>query len=129
MPRSCHRTRRGRLVDMRREPLRSPCSGCPCVCTRSRPGADVRRCRRVTPDPKPKVARIVAVGDIACDPDRAPTSTLPVTASTMWWARSCKRMVKRGADWFITLGDAQYEYGTYHDFRAEFHPAFRTCGR
>jgi 3',5'-cyclic AMP phosphodiesterase CpdA len=34
-------------------------------------------------------------------------------------------MVNRGADWFFTLGDAQYEYGQYRDFRAVFNPAFK----
>jgi hypothetical protein len=39
--------------------------------------------------------------------------------------RLVTRMVDRGADWFVTLGDAQYEYGRYRAFRAVFDPAFR----
>lgn len=72
----------------------------------------------------PKVVRLVSVGDIACDPD----SSYNDVAGYCQHARVgtlVKRMVNRGADWFITLGDAQYEYGTYDEFRQGFHPAFR----
>jgi hypothetical protein len=72
----------------------------------------------------PKVARIVAVGDIACDPD-SPYIDSPGLCQQDKVGHLVKRMVNRGADWFITLGDAQYEYGQYRDYQAVFDPAFR----
>jgi hypothetical protein len=72
----------------------------------------------------PKVARIVAVGDIACDPD-SPYIHTPGLCQQNKVGRLVKGMVNRGADWFFTLGDAQYEYGQYRDFRAVFNPAFK----
>ena len=72
----------------------------------------------------PKTTRIVAVGDIACDP-ASPFINSPGLCQQDRVGRVVQRMVRRGADWFFTLGDAQYEYGRYHDFRAEFDPAFR----
>ncbi|HUV47497.1 MAG TPA: metallophosphoesterase [Actinomycetes bacterium] len=73
---------------------------------------------------KPKVFRILSVGDIACDP------TSPYIKKRGYCQHDrvgalVKRMVKRGADSFVTLGDAQYETAKYKAFRAEFHPAFR----
>ena len=76
------------------------------------------------PDPRPKVVRIAAVGDIACDP-QSPYVDVAGYCQHDAVGKLVRGMVNRGADWFFTLGDAQYEYGTYHDFRAEFHPAFR----
>ncbi len=73
---------------------------------------------------KPKVVRLVAVGDIACDPD-SPYNDVAGYCQYDRVGTLVKRMVNRGADWFITLGDAQYEYGTYNDFRRGFHRAFR----
>jgi hypothetical protein len=72
----------------------------------------------------PQVARILAVGDIACDPD-SPYIHTPGLCQQNKVGRLVKGMVNRGADWFFTLGDAQYEYGQYRDFRAVFHPAFK----
>jgi 3',5'-cyclic AMP phosphodiesterase CpdA len=72
----------------------------------------------------PAVARLVAVGDIACDPD-SPYITVPGYCQHDRVGTLVKRMVHRGADWFVTLGDAQYEYGKYNAFMAEFDPAFR----
>ena len=76
-------------------------------------------------DPEPKVSRIVAVGDIACDPN-SPYIKTPGHCQHDRVGGLVKRMVNRGADQFITLGDAQYEYAKYNAFRAEFHPAFRS---
>jgi predicted phosphodiesterase len=73
---------------------------------------------------KPKVARIVSVGDIACDP-KSPYLKSPGSCQHDRVGALVKRMVNRGADWFITLGDAQYETAKYRAFRREFHPAFR----
>ncbi|MCZ3389148.1 MAG: metallophosphoesterase [Actinomycetia bacterium] len=73
---------------------------------------------------EPKVSRLVAVGDIACDPN----SPYIDTRGQCQQARVgslVKRMVRRGADEFVTLGDAQYEYAKYRAFMAEFDPAFR----
>ena len=73
---------------------------------------------------RPEVARVVAVGDIACDPDSPYIDTARYCQHDKV-GRLVKRMVNRGAAWFLTLGDAQYEYGQYRDFLAEFDPAFR----
>ena len=75
-------------------------------------------------EPRPKVVRIAAVGDIACDP-QSPYIDMAGYCQHDAVGMLVRGMVRRGTDWFFTLGDAQYEYGTYHDFRAEFHPAFR----
>ena len=81
------------------------------------------RCGRPEP-PTTKVARIVAVGDIACDPD-SPYIGVEGYCQHRKVGRLVKGMVNRGADWFFTLGDAQYEYGQYRDYLAEFDPAFK----
>ena len=78
----------------------------------------------VAAEPGPKVSRIVAVGDIACDPDSSYNDVAGYCQHDRV-GTLVKRMVKRGADHFVTLGDAQYERGTYKDFRRGFHPAFR----
>lgn len=75
-------------------------------------------------DRKPKVWRIVSVGDIACDP-RSPYLKSPGHCKHDRVGALVKRMVRRGADSFVTLGDAQYETAKYRAFRREFHPAFR----
>lgn len=72
---------------------------------------------------EPTVARILAVGDIACDPD-SPYYNVAGYCQQDRVGVLVKRLVNRGADWFITLGDAQYEYARYKDFRRSFHPAF-----
>ncbi len=72
----------------------------------------------------PSVARLVAVGDIACDPD-SPYINVAGYCQHDRVGQLVKRMVNRGADRFVTLGDAQYEYGKYKAFQAEFDPAFR----
>ena len=74
--------------------------------------------------PAPSVARLVAAGDIACDPGSSYIDT-PGYCQHDRVGQLVKRMVNRGADWFVTLGDAQYEYGKYSAFMAEFDPAFR----
>ena len=76
------------------------------------------------PEAGPQVVRIVAVGDIACDPD-SPYIHTPGLCQQDKVGKLVKGMVNRGADWFFTLGDAQYEYGQYRDFKAVFDPAFR----
>ncbi|MEO8106860.1 MAG: metallophosphoesterase [Actinomycetes bacterium] len=73
----------------------------------------------------PKVARIVSVGDIACDPS-SPYLKTPGYCQQDRVGALVKGMVKRGADWFVTLGDAQYETAKYNAFRSEFDPAFRS---
>jgi hypothetical protein len=73
---------------------------------------------------RPKAVRIVAVGDIACDPN-SPYIKAPGYCQHDRVGALVKRLVKRGADSFVTLGDAQYETATFNAFRAEFHPAFR----
>lgn len=69
--------------------------------------------------------QVLAVGDIACDPQS------PYVGA----AHQCRQddvgalvdtLVRGGAQWFFTLGDAQYETGRYRDFRASFDPAFRS---
>jgi len=59
------------------------------------------------PTPAPKVFRIASVGDIACDPD----SSYNKVAGYCQHARVgalVKRMVSRGTDLLVTLGDAHY---------------------
>ena len=80
--------------------------------------------RQARLSPKPKVVRIVAVGDIACDPN-SPYIKTPGYCQHDRVGALVKRLVKRGADSFVTLGDAQYETAKFNAFRAEFHPAFR----
>jgi len=70
---------------------------------------------------KPTIKRteIVAVGDIACDP------TSPVFADPNYCrheavARLTKKLVNDGAEWFIPLGDIQYESGTLDAFNAVY---------
>jgi len=74
--------------------------------------------------PDPKVSRLIAVGDIACDPNSPNIGTSGLCQHGRVGAL-VKKMVRRGADNFVTLGDAQYESGTYGAFMAEFDPAFR----
>lgn len=75
-------------------------------------------------DRQPQVARIVSVGDIACDP-KSPYIKASGRCQHDRVGALVRRMVDRGADRFITLGDAQYETAKYRAFRSEFHPAFR----
>ena len=73
---------------------------------------------------KPKVVRLLAVGDIACDPNSSNIKR-PGYCQHDRVGALVKRLVKRGANSFVTLGDAQYETARFEAFRAEFHPAFR----
>jgi hypothetical protein len=72
-----------------------------------------------------QVVRVAAVGDIACDPD-SPYLHVRGQCRHEDVGRLVRRMVSRGAGGFFTLGDAQYEDGSYRAFRDEFDPAFRS---
>jgi hypothetical protein len=70
-----------------------------------------------TPDAEPAVetTEIVTVGDIACDPT-SPVFDDPQFCRHEEVARLTKRLVNDGAEWFLPLGDIQYEDGTLSSF-------------
>jgi hypothetical protein len=75
-----------------------------------------------SPEPtEPDVERveIVTVGDIACDPT-SPVFDDPQYCRHEEVARLTKRLVNQGAEWFLPLGDIQYEDGTLEKFNAVY---------
>lgn len=71
-----------------------------------------------TPDQsEPAVQRsdVIAVGDIACDPT-SPVFDDPQFCRHEEVARLTKRLVNQGAEWFLPLGDVQYEDATLAKF-------------
>jgi hypothetical protein len=65
--------------------------------------------------PAPKVRTLIAVGDIACDPT-SPVFDVPQYCRHEEVARLTHRLVADGADWFLPLGDLQYEDATLAKF-------------
>jgi hypothetical protein len=66
---------------------------------------------------------LLAVGDIACDP-ASPEWGDPKKCQHRKVARIVKRQVRHGADWFLPLGDLQYESGLLPAFRQVYDRAF-----
>lgn len=79
-----------------------------------------------SPRPSPadvKHAEVLAVGDIACDPE-SPVFNDPDFCRHEEVARLVGRLVKDGADWFVPLGDIQYESGALDAYNAVYDPWF-----
>ena len=72
-----------------------------------------------TSDPAVKTTEIVAVGDIVCDPT-SPVFDDPNLCRHEEVARLTNRLVNDGAEWFLPLGDIQYEDGTLSAFNAVY---------
>lgn len=70
-------------------------------------------------EPTVERAEIVTVGDIACDPT-SPVFDEPQYCRHEEVAKLTKRLVNQGADWFIPLGDIQYESGTLEAFNTVY---------
>jgi len=66
---------------------------------------------------------LIAAGDIACDPD-SPYYGAPGLCQQDRVGRRVRIMVNGGADWFVPLGDVQYETGSYADFIDVYDKAF-----
>jgi len=81
---------------------------------------------RPTPEP-PEPAEpvtIVAVGDIACDPTSPYYKGMPGFCEHEGVARQVGQLVGEGAEWFIPLGDIQYENAEYSAFREVYDKSF-----
>jgi len=72
----------------------------------------------------PKAVTIVAVGDIACDPTSPYYEGMPGFCEHEGVARQVGRFVDEGAEWFVPLGDIQYENGEYAAFREVYDKSF-----
>lgn len=70
-------------------------------------------------EPTVEVVEIVTVGDIACDPT-SPVFDDPQFCRHEEVARLTKRLVNQGAEWFLPLGDVQYEDATLAKFNAVY---------
>ncbi|HUV48683.1 MAG TPA: hypothetical protein VMX11_06865 [Actinomycetes bacterium] len=66
-------------------------------------------------NPDVESAEIVTVGDLACDPT-SPVFDDPRFCRHEEVARLTSRLVHDGAEWFVPLGDIQYEDGTLDKF-------------
>jgi len=66
---------------------------------------------------------LIATGDIACDPDSPFFDSRGLCQQDRVGSLVTK-LVRRGAEWFIPLGDVQYETGSYGDFLAVYDEAF-----
>ena len=70
-------------------------------------------------DPAVETTEIVTVGDIACDPT-SPVFDDPRFCRHEEVARLTSQLVKDGAEWFMPLGDIQYEDGTLEKFNTVY---------
>ena len=66
---------------------------------------------------------LLAVGDIACDPSSSSFNSA-TSCQQDRVGRLVRERVRRGADYFVPLGDIQYETGNYGDFMRVYDPAF-----
>ncbi|HVQ17477.1 MAG TPA: metallophosphoesterase [Actinomycetes bacterium] len=73
---------------------------------------------------KPKPAVLIAVGDIACDPTSPYFTGMPGFCEQEKVGHLVGRLVDAGADWFVPLGDDQYESGQYSAFKQVYDKAF-----
>jgi len=87
--------------------------------TRSQPAASDHRVDRRAGQP----SMLLATGDIACDPD-SPYFHTPGLCQQDRVGSLVTKLVQRGAEWFIPLGDVQYETGSYADFLAVYDQRF-----
>jgi hypothetical protein len=86
---------------------------------RADPGSTSPAPTQATASPEPseevKTTGVVTVGDIACDPT-SPVFDDPQYCRHEVVSRLTNRLVKQGAEWFIPLGDIQYEEGSLDAF-------------
>lgn len=101
--------------------------GCPCGGGHRR--TDVHRpkwCLYGTLDPggqaEPPVV-LLAVGDIACDPT-SPYIHSPGLCEQKRVGRLVHKQIEAGADWFVPLGDLQYETASYSAYQKVYDHAF-----
>lgn len=67
---------------------------------------------------------LLAAGDIACDPT-SPYFGSPGQCQQNAVGHRVRRLVDNGADWFLPLGDVQYEKGGYSAFADVYGQAFQ----
>lgn len=72
----------------------------------------------------PDSVKVVAVGDIACDPSSPYFHGVPGQCEQNKVGRLVGRLVDRGASYFLPLGDNQYEKGRYSAFEKVYDRAF-----
>lgn len=77
-----------------------------------------------TPGPVDKPGSLVAVGDIACDPTSPYFQGMPGFCEHEQVAKRVGALVRQGADWFVPLGDIQYETGGYDAFTQVYDRSF-----
>lgn len=70
-------------------------------------------------EPAVKSTEIVTVGDIACDPT-SPVFDDPQYCRHEEVSKLTKRLVNQGAEWFLPLGDIQYEDGALDKFNTVY---------
>ncbi|MEO8328734.1 MAG: metallophosphoesterase [Candidatus Nanopelagicales bacterium] len=75
---------------------------------------------------KPTVERstMISVGDIACDPTSPYFEGHPGFCEQASVARRVGKLVDDGADWFLPLGDNQYEVGGYSAYKQVYDRSF-----
>lgn len=81
-------------------------------------GEPAGRAHRVGPP-----STLIATGDIACDPDSPYFDSRGLCQQDRVGSLVTK-LVRRGAEWFIPLGDVQYETGSHGDFVSVYDQAF-----
>lgn len=74
-------------------------------------------------EPKPESVKVLAVGDIACDPT-SPVFDDPVFCKQDLVANRVGKLVSGGASVFLPLGDLQYEEGSYDAFQSVYDKFF-----
>ncbi len=100
------------------------------ACSAGADGADPQRAdagstspapTQSTASPKPEIetSEIVTVGDIVCDPT-SPVFDDPQYCRHEVVSRLTNRLVNEGAEWFIPLGDIQYQEGSLDAFNAVY---------
>lgn len=76
-----------------------------------------------TPSRADEPVALLAVGDIACDPT-SPYINYPGLCEQDKVGRLVGKEVAAGADWFVPLGDTQYETASYRAFQKVYNKAF-----
>jgi hypothetical protein len=94
-------------------------TGCGVVSTGSADGdgsrdGDPKQAETASPVAAPSIPRVVAVGDIACEPGRPPSGRLCRQAATAGLARRLQ------PDLVLTLGDHQYDKASLADFQGSY---------
>lgn len=76
------------------------------------------------PVTEPPPVRVVAVGDIACDPASEHFGAGAGDADFCHMRATSDLVVGQGYDAFLALGDLQYENGTFEAFQASYDPTW-----